>query len=102
MKSMEDRMEGKLKKFKKIIKNAATSGNNDGKSLGRRAESDSIGNSFACAALKILQTLSEEDRNRYSALTAALELRFGDEHLKQGNNPRKNKNPESWRISSRI
>ena len=29
------------------------------------------------------QTLSEEDRNRYSALTAALELWFGDEHLKQ-------------------
>ena len=35
------------------------------------------------AALEILQTLSEEDRNRYSALTAALELRFGDEHLRQ-------------------
>ncbi|KAJ3666299.1 hypothetical protein Zmor_001749 [Zophobas morio] len=35
------------------------------------------------AALEILQTLFEEDRNRYSALTAALELRFGDEHLKQ-------------------
>ena len=38
------------------------------------------------ATLEILQTLSEENlRNRYSynALTAALELRFGDEHLKQ-------------------
>ena len=35
------------------------------------------------AALVILQTLSEEDRNRYSALTAALELRFGDKHLKK-------------------
>ncbi|KAJ3649083.1 hypothetical protein Zmor_020845 [Zophobas morio] len=32
---------------------------------------------------KILHTLSEEDRNRYSAPTAALELRFGDEHLKK-------------------
>ena len=35
------------------------------------------------AALEILQTLSEEDRNKYSALTAVLELRFGDEHLRQ-------------------
>ncbi|KAJ3656409.1 hypothetical protein Zmor_015489 [Zophobas morio] len=35
------------------------------------------------AALEILQTLSEEDRNRWSALTAALELRFGYEHLRQ-------------------
>ena len=26
--------------------------------------------------------MSEEDRNRCSALTAALELRFGDEHLR--------------------
>ena len=35
------------------------------------------------AALEIRQTLSEEDRNSYSALAAALELRFGDKHLKQ-------------------
>ena len=35
------------------------------------------------ALREILQTLSKEDRNRYSALTAALELRFGDEHLRQ-------------------
>ena len=35
------------------------------------------------AALEILQTLSEKDRNRNSALTAALELQFGDEHLRQ-------------------
>ena len=33
--------------------------------------------------MEILQTLSEEGRNRYSALTATLELRFGDEHLRQ-------------------
>ena len=35
------------------------------------------------ATMDILQTLSEEVRNRYKALTAALELQFGDEHLKQ-------------------
>ena len=33
------------------------------------------------AALEILQTLSEEDRNRYSVLSAA--QNFGDEHLKK-------------------
>ena len=37
------------------------------------------------AALEILQTLSDEDISKYSALTltTALELGFGDEHLKQ-------------------
>ena len=38
---------------------------------------------FEAAATSILQTIYEEDRNRYSALTAALELRFADEHLRQ-------------------
>ena len=35
------------------------------------------------AALEILQTLSDKDISKYSALTTALELRFGNEHLKQ-------------------
>ncbi|KAJ3663072.1 hypothetical protein Zmor_007381 [Zophobas morio] len=35
------------------------------------------------AALEILQTLSEENQKDYTALTTALELRFGDEHLRQ-------------------
>ena len=34
-------------------------------------------------ALEILQTVSEDIRNRYSAPTAALGLPFGDEHLRQ-------------------
>ena len=33
--------------------------------------------------LEKLQTLSKEDRSKYGALTAALRLGFGDEHLKQ-------------------
>ncbi|KAJ3662800.1 hypothetical protein Zmor_007127 [Zophobas morio] len=35
------------------------------------------------AAVEILQTLSEEDISKYSVLTTALELRFGDKHLKE-------------------
>ena len=35
------------------------------------------------AELENLQTLSEEDRSTYGALIAAIELRFGDEYLKQ-------------------
>ncbi|KAJ3664328.1 hypothetical protein Zmor_008509 [Zophobas morio] len=35
------------------------------------------------AALEILQTLSEENQKDYTALTTALELRVGDEHLRQ-------------------
>ena len=35
------------------------------------------------AALEILQTLSDEDISKYSALTTALERQFGGEHLKQ-------------------
>ena len=31
----------------------------------------------------MLQTLSDKDISKYSALTTALELRFRDEHLKQ-------------------
>ena len=34
------------------------------------------------AALEILEALSDEGISKYSALTTALELRFGDEHLK--------------------
>ena len=35
------------------------------------------------AVLEIVQTLSEEGTKRDSALTAVLELRFGDKHLQQ-------------------
>ena len=35
------------------------------------------------AALEILETLSQEDISKYSALTIVLELRFEDEHLRK-------------------
>ncbi|RYA68245.1 hypothetical protein DD592_26870 [Enterobacter cloacae complex sp. 2DZ2F20B] len=49
------------------------------------------------AALEILQTLSEEDRNRYSALTAALGLRFGDKHVKKFLPPKSKQEYRKWR-----
>ena len=51
--------------------------------LGERTESYSLGKALRGAALEILQILSEKNRNKYSTLTAALEFRLGDEHLKQ-------------------
>ncbi|KAJ3655734.1 hypothetical protein Zmor_014852 [Zophobas morio] len=114
MKSMEDRMESKMKKFAKIIKNSVTSGAYNVVSTPRTIQlpiydsttpwssykkqfeaatavnlweeaqkATAVVIALRGAALDILQTLSEEERNRYSALTTALELRFGDDYLKQ-------------------
>ena len=47
--------------------------------------------------LEMLQTLSDEDISKYSALTIALGLRFASFCR-----PIKDKNTESWRISTRI
>mgnify|MGYP005985302589 FL=1 len=63
-----------------ILQEAVQSSRVD-ESLGRRAKSDSFGNSFArCSAGDTANSIQKR-KEQISALTAFLDLRFGDEHL---------------------
>ncbi|KAJ3640371.1 hypothetical protein Zmor_003673 [Zophobas morio] len=110
---IEDRMKNKMKKFEKIMRNATTTspcnvmmshrtiqpptydGQTPWSSYKKQFETAATTNLWEeeqkvtalVIALRsaeiVLQTFPEEDRDRYSALSAALELRLGNEHLRQ-------------------